>query len=104
MLTLLRSACGSGRDCPNINRAESGPYSGGYVIVGYRTAQPSTVEVPAALLPEWDTPARRTGDRLRVHGTPVTDAAVLAELGMDEGEHAVLVHPADVPQVAAVLA
>lgn len=99
MLTLLRAACGAGRDCPNVNRAESG----GYVVVGYTTDQPATVMVPADLVPEWDCPARRAGDLIRVTGLPVADAATLAELDMDQGESAVMVHQADVPALAEVL-
>lgn len=103
MLTLLRAACGAGRDCPNVNRAESGVYAGAYVVVGYTTDRPATVMVPAALVPEWDCPARRAGDLIRVTGLPVADAATLAELDMDQGESAVMVHQADVPALAEVL-
>lgn len=95
MLKLLRSDCGGNRDCPNVNRADDGSF----VVVGYRTALYGMVRIPVSLVPEWDTPARRSGKDLLIRGSLVTDPATLAELDMASDEVALIVHPADVPEL-----
>lgn len=93
MLKLIRAACGSGRDCPNINTDESGSL----IVVGYPTTTPSEIRVPAHLAPEWDAPHRRSGADLLLSGQPVTDPAVLSVLEMDSHEAAIVVRATELP-------
>lgn len=70
---------------------------------GYLTTVRNTVRIPAWLAPEWNVPERRQGDDLLIDGQLVTDPQVLAELSLPDGEAAVVVLPADVPALEAVL-
>lgn len=97
MLTIVRAECSNGRTCPNVNVHDA---TGSLVVQGYETASPSTVTIPAALVPEMVTSTshcRLIGDTVLVTGEPVVDAELLAELNLPTGERAVTVPRSALP-------
>lgn len=91
-IVLVRSSCGNGRTCPNINRSDRDTW----VVQGWKvTGNQSVVEVPISLLPEVVALGSRVGlevtdhETVLVTGIPVTDVEVLAELKLPSNEGAV---------------
>lgn len=108
-LILLRSTCGGGRFCPNINATDRGTYVvQGYLVPDHAGLAPgeSVVEVPAPLLPElvgrdavYD--AIRWTDRgtVLIRGRALMDVAALRELNLPAGEAAVEIPMSALPKL-----
>lgn len=103
-IVLLRSGCGNGRTCPNINRSDRGTY----VIQGYIAEAPAggvAVDVPAPLLPELAA-TERDGLRhtphgmIRISGVQLADQQALRELDLPAGENAIEVPIAALPELS----
>lgn len=112
-LTLLRSTCGGGRACPNINLTDQGTYVvqgyelTGLDLTGYAlAADEAIVEVPESLLPELagaetGSGAVRRTDRgtFLVRGRTLVDTEALRELNLPAGEAAVEIPASMLPEL-----
>lgn len=107
-LTLERGTCGNGRTCPNIQSTDRGTYIVQGYVPGYQEEAGATVaavEVPLTLVPELEGGPVRDGLRFTagssvlIHGRRVSDPDLLDKLDLPEGEDAVEVPFALLPEL-----